>query len=267
MAVFDQNVHSDFLIHWTGKDIDRDDPNWDDPGYVMPSDIADRYADRLASILTHGFWMTEEPERTVTVEPHPAIVIPPVVRTCFTELKLSLSRQHAHQYGRMGIGMKRPYAVNRKGRSLVYYAYYDETKDPFIHACLRDFKERELLGYLQPMNRPKPKGVRRKMVFDLYAESEWRIVLRPELDAEGWSVLPPPSLTTGPGTAPKRLLPLDGWLAIIIYPDIEVKKRCQRPRGPVRRQIRRIKSTADHGNRVEPGNWPAEINLDDCRNF
>lgn len=268
MGRFDQNVHSDFLVHWTGRDIDKDDPDWDEPRYVMSDAIAQRYAERLASILEHGFWMMREPPRTVTVRPHPPLEIPSVVRTSFTALKLSASRQHAHQYGRLGIGVKRPFVVNRKGRTLVYYAYSDLTSDPFVHACLRDFRERELLGYLQPMNREPQTPGSGKMVFDLYAETEWRIILRPQLEQEQWAVEPPGDWSRRPGPRPEKLLPLDGWLAIIVYPSIEVKQLCRQPGSPVVRAIERIKSRAqDHGNRVEPGNWPAELNLDDCRNL
>lgn len=267
MARFDQNVHSDFLVHWTGRDIDMEDEPWDNPHYVMSEEIAQRYAERLASILEHGFWMTRESERTVTVKPHEPLIIPSVVRTCFTALKLSASRQHAHEYGRLGIGVKRPYVVNRKGRTLVYYAYSDRTADPFIHACLRDFQERELLGYLQPMNRMPQTAKSGKMVFDLYSETEWRIVLRPQLEEEGWTAEPPPAWKGRPGPEPVKLLPLDGWFAIIVYPSIEVKRLCRDRSGPVMRAIELIKSIDDHGNRVEPGNWPAELNLDDCRNF
>jgi hypothetical protein len=268
MARLDQNVHSDFLVHWTGRDIDKDDTRWEHPRYVMSDAIAQRYADRLASILEYGFWMMREPKRRVTVRPHKPIEIPPVVRTSFTALKLSASRQHAHQYGRLGIGVKRPYAVNRKGRTLIYYAYSDQTSDPLVYACLRDLKERELLGYFQPMNRKPQTAKSGKMVFDLYAETEWRIILRPELEQGGWAVDPPASWHGRPGPQPEKLLPLDGWLAIIVYPSIEVKRICREPGGPVVRAIERIKSNIDdHGNRVEPGNWPAELNLDDCRNL
>jgi len=266
MARFDQNVHSDFLVHWTGRDIDRDDPDWDDPRYHMSQDIAHRYAQRLASILEHGFWMTREPSRQVTVKPNAPLTVPSVVRTCFTALKLSASRQHAHDYGRLGVGVKRPFLVNRKGRTLVYYAWSDNTQDPFVHACLTDLKERELLGYLQPMNRTPQTRTSGRMVFDLYEETEWRVIYRPELEALGYAHDPPRDWSRASPT-PEKLLPLDGWLAIIVYPSIEVKVICRDPDGPVAKAINRIKSAPDHGNRVEPGNWPAELNLDDCRNF
>jgi hypothetical protein len=62
MMGFDYSIHSDFLIHWTGKDIDE----------------------------------------------NLIIDVPAVPQTCFTELKLSQSRAHAREYGRLGIGGKRP---------------------------------------------------------------------------------------------------------------------------------------------------------------
>jgi hypothetical protein len=67
----------------------------------------------------------------------------------------------------------------------------------------------------------------------------------------------------------RYLAPLDGWLAIIIYPALPVKNAAQQhPDNGIAGEIRRIKSDiADHGNRVERGNWPIEMDLDSGRHF
>ena len=44
-------MRSDFLVHWTGKDICKY-PNELDTGK------RNNYVDRLVDILTYGFWMT-----------------------------------------------------------------------------------------------------------------------------------------------------------------------------------------------------------------
>ena len=63
---YDYAIHSDFLIHWTGKDIDNEyDESWynSDKSKTSKSiNVTDLYLKRLRDILTHGIWMTSEPE-------------------------------------------------------------------------------------------------------------------------------------------------------------------------------------------------------------
>jgi hypothetical protein len=63
---------------------------------------------------------------------------------------------------------------------------------------------------------------------------------------------------------------LDGWLSMIIYPSLEVKRQSfQHLDGTIRKQINRIKSErADRVNeKMERVNWTIELTLDDCRTF
>src|SRR5690348_12184898 len=102
-ASYDYAVHSDYLIHWTGKDIDDEhDPNWyDDHHHSKTGPVATScYLRRLQDILTYGLWMTYEGERKFPVGSS-EITIPATARCCFTELKLSESRRHAARYGRL----------------------------------------------------------------------------------------------------------------------------------------------------------------------
>jgi hypothetical protein len=97
---YDRAVHSDFLIHWTGKDIDRElQPNWYDGDHrsLTNEEIDKRYLERLRDILTYGLWMTAEGERKYTIGAE-EITIPPTPQCCFTELRLSESRRHAGRY-------------------------------------------------------------------------------------------------------------------------------------------------------------------------
>lgn len=63
VATSDYAVHSDFLIHWTGKDIDQFyQPNWYADHSSKTNDAAENaYRKRLADILQFGLWMTSEP--------------------------------------------------------------------------------------------------------------------------------------------------------------------------------------------------------------
>src|SRR4030042_1175833 len=110
---YDYAIHSDFLIHWTGIDIDRVyDQQWyqsDKSETNKSCDVTGKYFKRLHDILQFGIWMTPENESTLCFN-NTSINVPPTPRSCFTELKLSESRQHAQNYGRLGIGVKRPFA-------------------------------------------------------------------------------------------------------------------------------------------------------------
>ena len=119
----DYAVRSDFLIHWTGKDLDNlYDPRWscsDKSTIDKDSDLSRKYVDRFHNILKYGLWLTE---KSASVWPLDGgkITIPSTPKVCFTELKLSESRTHARRYGRLGIGVKRPYLFKRYGRPLAY---------------------------------------------------------------------------------------------------------------------------------------------------
>ncbi len=101
----DNAVHSDFLIHWTGKDLDyKYDQQWYDSDKSQVdrhSDLARMHLYRLHNILKYGLWLTEEPASVWSLDGE-EITIPSIPKTCFTELKLSESRRHARLYGCIG---------------------------------------------------------------------------------------------------------------------------------------------------------------------
>lgn len=264
-------VHSDFLIHWTGKDIDAlIDPNWDDVHRQKPNPKLERaYLQRVRDTLRHGLWMTSEPE-----EWFGGVCLPSVPKCCFTELKLSASRKHARQYGRLGIGVKRPYLFGRLGRPLVYVGFDGHSKDVLFRECAKDLQDKSLLNFFKPMNSD---GLR--LNYDLYEESEWRILYLEELERAGKIIDPRmkqneaaydffSNLPELEREKLRYLVPLDGWLAMIIYPTIWTKNAAQQLEDSgVLAELRRVKSVSDHGNRVERSNWPIEMDLDACRNL
>ncbi|MCK5295320.1 MAG: hypothetical protein KAJ75_00390 [Alphaproteobacteria bacterium] len=140
----DYAIHSDFLIHWTGKDIETHE--WsNDPQSKTDPKTTDKYIERLRGILKHGFWMTEDTEE------YPELDAPKVPQTCFTELRLSQARRHAKKFGRLGIGMKRFFVFNRGGRPLIYYGIKKNgnmVKDPLLEACKEQLKDKKLLNFL-----------------------------------------------------------------------------------------------------------------------
>lgn len=267
---YDYAIHSDFLIHWTGKDIDaKYDSDW--YGQHKPAKNPDRdqaYLARLRDTLRYGLWMTVEPGTT-----YGSVSVPDTPKCCFTELRISHSRRHAKEYGRLGIGVKRPFLFQRHGRPLVYFGYDSESDDVLLHACNEQLANRDLLNFFKPMNRS------RMLNYDFYAESEWRLLYLKELE-QARRIIDPRnpankiahayfrSLPESAQDKLKYLVPLDGWFAMIIYPTIDAKNEAQWSDDVgVRAEIRRIKELKDHGNRVERSNWPIELNLDASRNF
>lgn len=283
---FDTAVHSDYLVHWTGKDIDEEhQPNWYDDyeSFRAPeiNDIIKPYLERLKSIVTFGLWMTEEPSRTFKVGTE-CITIPPTPQCCFTELKLSESRRHARAYGRLGIGVKRPFMFKRFGRPLAYFGFRESTfNDTFLEACASDLRDKRLLSYFKPMNHDSG-----SLTYELYAESEWRILHLGKLEKDGLVIDPRKSentkeyayfnsMTSEQKSKLKYLIPLDGWFSMIIHPSVHTKNLVYWELGNgISEEIKRIKSNPnDHANRVEGlrnpvrGNWPLQVELDACRYF
>ncbi len=274
---YDYAIHSDFLIHWNGKDIDSEyDKNWHELGKSSTEknvNVTDRYIKRLCDILTHGLWMTSEPERPFKFD-GAAITVPETPKTCFTELKVSESRKHARQYGRLGIGVKRPFVFKRLGRPLIYYGFHQNVNnDVFLRTCAEELDNKDLLNFFKPMNSSCI------LNYDFYNESEWRIIFFQELLDKDLIIDPRDpknesahsyfqTLQPKEQKKLKYLIPLDGWFSMIIYPSLDVKNKAQQDNSSsIVQQIQRIKSLNDHGNRVEKNNWPIEVDLDACRNF
>ena len=266
---YDYAVHSDFLIHWTGKDIDeKHHPKWwntnHDHSSKTDSPAAEKYLGRLKDILAFGLWMTQEPEQEFRVG-SARIKIPPAPECCFTELKLSESRRHARHYGRLGIGVKRPFAFSRFGRPLAYFGFGANIhNDKFLEACQTHLPD-------------KSSGL--PLTYDLYSESEWRIIFFKELldkklivdrrhPANKREHAYFSALSSEQQQKLKYLVPLDGWFSMIIYPSLSVKNSAEWDENHgIAEEIKRLKKKRDHANRVEKGNWPIEVELDACRHF
>ncbi len=287
---FDYAIHSDFLIHWTGKDIDERDKdnnlNWCKTGEDKSKTKLETksYIKRLHDILQFGLWMTEETkedEDSFSIAGK-SVSIPRTPKTCFTELKLSESRKHAKQYGRLGIGVKRPFLFKNWGRPLIYYLREQLDKDIFLKDCVNNLEDKKLLNFFKPMNRSGE-----ALTYDFYAESEWRILFFKELLEKKLIIDPQDTqnkkendyfmeLSPEEQAKLKYLIPLNGWFAMIIYPSLDVKNKAQkyireqnRENGEIEYKLNDIQKeiTRIKEDRIEDGNWPIEVDLDACRNF
>ena len=110
-------VRSNFLIHWTGKDINTD--------YRALCDAQrEEYVARLRSTLrkdSNGLWMKEN-EEEITIPGVGSISYKGAPMTCFTEIKLSATYEHAKRYGCLGLGFTRDFVIGLLGAPVQYVA-------------------------------------------------------------------------------------------------------------------------------------------------
>ena len=278
---FDYAIHSDILIHWTGKDLDcRLDPHWweNDKSLTCHNpQLDDLYLERLLNILKYGIWLTNEPSKTYNMNSKNSFTLPSVNRVCFTELKVSQSRVHAKAYGRLGIGVKRPFVFEREGRPVSYFGYPSVLpNDKFLHHCIDSFSDKNFLQFFKPMNSTN------SLNYDFYSESEWRIIESLNLFTEKKLLNPRDNnnieennfynnLSQVGMNILKSLLPLDGWLSMIILPSLSIKNKLNDPNHKIgtaiKTEIKKIKTSCCCANNVEGGVMPIEFDLDVCRNF
>jgi hypothetical protein len=272
--------NSDFLVHWTGRDLDKDDKTIEITGAACEGSVTNeemtrKYLDRLKSILRFGLWMKYPEESELSIA-NGAIKLPRISRTCFTELKLSEVRSHGARYGRLGIGFKRPYVMFRGGLPVWYCPSEDAggwmgwLDSLYLRGRPLSDKDR-FLCFLKPMGFNG--GFKR---YTYLYESEWRIIYADWLERD--------LLATNPGAikgwpeplenSPPYLLPVDGeWLALIIYPSIQALCAAQQDK-EIRQLLRNLKSEGlpNSANPTRTRPWerytmPVELDLDSCRNF
>ena len=274
-------VHSDFLIHWTGNDLDALSPPDRDVRASSPGEDSEpwqKYLDRLKSILKFGLWMTAEGGAVQHGDKEVARLAP-TPRTCFTELKLSTARLHASRYGRLGIGFKRPFVVERGGRPVWYYPKWGPSGFWERAGVGKEILEGYFGCFLKPMNEMRSGS----LDYTLYDESEWRIVYSDWLADKGPALLPREvngfaqymaSLPAGSREPCYLLHVVSRWLAIIIYPDIQTKREATKDK-ELRCLLRNAKQVPDPSP-VDRCKGPAELEADippmelilaDCRNF
>jgi len=271
---FKRTEHSDIIVHWTGKDIDARDPKflktlhvaWRDyclrpieqPSLIEEPTLIEDYVNRLRNILKFGLWMTNDrildeikKESSHSKDDGRVYEAPNAARVCFTELKLSESRRHAFEFGRLGIGMKRMFLLERAGQPMIYvgetkgHGYKpnwffsrearNDTVTQFNEVQKSFFK---FTSELEDLN------------YKYYSETEWRIaysnsipkdnhtantIIRYFIDINGnldceankYKNINQISISRADlelfikmnqGKRLKFLVPLDYWLAIIIYP-------------------------------------------------
>ena len=284
-------AHSDFLICWTGKDIDKKVSGWiNESSSITTQEITQLYLERLKYILKYGLWMTKDKESEFLNIGNDKIKRPCPARTCFTELNLSEVRSHAAEYGRLGIGFKRFFLFDRLGSPMIYYQQKRRENwfFPPFHSDSTEYKSDDYFAcFLKPMNKNTSDIT---MVYSYYDESEWRIIYSQQIedklrklnkedvirkfkklgDIEDKDFI---AYIQKSITKPEYLIPIeDRWLSMIIYPSLAVKVKAERDK-EIRNLLEKIKPTKSTNEfHNAPGPWeeyskPIEIDIDACRNF
>ena len=288
-------VHSDYLIHWTGKDIDKDhDPDWaNEHSSITNEDVNELYLKRLKFILKYGLWMTKNKEDEYLEISGERINRTSPERTCFTELKLSYVRSHAARFGRLGIGFKRFFLLDRLGSPMTYYQ--PDRKNWFFPPYIsnrKDYNPNDFFAcFLKHMT---GKANDNTLEYKYYDESEWSIIYSDEIKSKLEKLnknnitnyFSKPSLiedekfqkyiNQNKFVKPEFLIPVkDQWFCMIIYPSLAVKVEAEAD-NDIRKLIGELKPTKPPnikaGQYMNPAplenySKPIEIDLDACRNF
>jgi len=216
-----RQTRSKLLVHWTGKDI----------GLTHPLSEPQRqsYVARLESILGSGFWMNK-PEFAESLLGYDLTTygLQPAM-TCFTEIRLSQARQHAHQYGLLGVGVERDFVLDRTGGPVHYVrnrpnecivgSYSQLFK--YLNNHRAETKEGEnpvgvlfmLMSFLKPMSE-----LTNEEDHQFLDEQEWRIVQNDRIKKD--------HIARQPGDRPVALLPITHHeVSVIIFPDRDTVNR------------------------------------------
>lgn len=193
---YKQSVHSDILIHWTGKDIDATDPDFTDrkvnhrkrelnplerPSLTKDYATIREYLKRLKNTLKYGIWLLNDEssdkirksaraEGRMSRDDGRQYDTTNISRASFTELKLSEVRKHAYEYGRLGFGLKRFYLFDRGGQPMFYPKVKSNSTKPnwFLDNDSQFTDEQK--SFFKGMCESED------LNYKYYSESEWRII-------------------------------------------------------------------------------------------
>lgn len=325
---FKRPEHSDIIVHWTGKDIDAKDQefsktlsvNWrkyclrpiERPSLITAPELIKEYVNRLRGILKFGLWMNNDKSLN-EIDQAPSqskdderlCETMDVARVCFTELKLSESRQHAFEYGRLGIGVKRMFLFDRAGQPMIYAGC--RNKPNWFSSFGGDLEKPHLKSIYKSFF--KDMSEEEDLNYKYFSESEWRIVysdgiandkechvaqnvgsniihVNGNLNEETKKYARINQVKISPDDLEKFvkensakglkfLVPLDYWLALIVYPcpavkiaaerDVEIRRLIRKTRKATMKKIDCATLAREHVG--EKYMLPMEIDLDTISHF
>jgi hypothetical protein len=160
------NIHSKILVHWTGNGND-------DIESKPESDRPQLYLDRLIDDCQHGLYTKRTSENAIRYKK-----IDNIVRLCFTEIRLSQAEKHAKRYGKLGIGFRRDFIMNKGGRPVIYIPYKadDCLLEESIKIVYEKSKDNEEINKSSTWIMAHVKRMSDGNSEDYYEEMEWRLV-------------------------------------------------------------------------------------------
>jgi len=261
-------------------------------------EVVNEFLQRLKNILNFGLWMTKRRDGDDYIETKEGKFPKPYVpRVCFTELKISDSLLHADKFGPMGIGFKRLFVLNRIGSPVYYiskFGYHPiiSKNSKFYNPDNKELKDikpediNENVAFFKNMS--SGRDIQEYITYDLYDESEWRIIFSENIKKRipsnklKYFIDPKdPSIeekyrnfynNLKEDSKPDYLIPVDEWLSIIIYPNLQIKNASMMDID-IRRSLcklkcyRKEKILAEGIPQKEVHNFPIEIGFGALRNI
>jgi len=199
-------IHSNILVHWTGRDIENS----------SAGSNTQRYVERLADDCENGLFAKRTTEAVIR-----RWKIKHLVRLCFTEIRLSQAETHARRYGKLGIGFARDFIMKKGGRPVIYIPYESDRNGRLLEDSIRkihDRSEREedirrwakwIMAHVKRMSDGNGD--------DFFEELEWRLIYDESDDN--------PHFTSAAGKGVFRMPFQARDVRIIVFPDETVRRK------------------------------------------
>lgn len=197
-------IHSKFLVHWTGKDIEEK---------CLVAEKSQHYVNRLKDDLEKGLFTQRTSEKSIR-----GSIVKKFVRLCFTEIRLSQAQIHAERYGKLGIGFTRDFIMDKGGRPVIYIPHKTKDGGRLLEDSIRNVYEKSkgneeihrssiwIMAHVKRMSNGKEE--------DYYEEMEWRLVYDESSTY----------FTKGEGNNVYRLQFKANDIRVIIFPDEHTKQ-------------------------------------------
>jgi hypothetical protein len=118
MASAGYQIHKQQLFHWIGQGIQQNNKG----NKVLSDALADQAIAHITASIKNGLWVkTPRIPEVFTLQKATFALRRPI--TCFTEWSLGESIPHTNNYGRIGFGFPKKWAIDRGGQSVTYFRH------------------------------------------------------------------------------------------------------------------------------------------------
>ena len=233
-------IHSKILVHWTGKDIEKENFSEDEKSQL--------YVELLKDDFKKGLYTKRTSEAVIR-----GYKIKNIIRLCFTEIRLSQAETHARRYGKLGIGFTREFIMDKGGRPVIYIPFKGKADGRLLEDSIRNVYERSkdyaeinksskrIMAHVKRMSNGRDEDS--EDYEDYYEEMEWRLVYHKNNSTH---------FTKDEAENVRRLKFEVSDIKVIIFPDENTKQ-----------QSLSDKFIRDYFSE----HLPIMATLEDCRNF